>query len=243
MVEVLLLLLIVKGFLFHNGALATKNMEIFTRLRNTMVEKHIFARGITDKRVLESMNTVPRHMFVESSLQHESYNDYPLPIGMGQTISQPYIVAYMIDQAQLKESDKLLEIGTGCGYAAAVAAQLVTSVHTIESIHELGEGAKKRLHDLGYQNVVSVVGDGSLGLPEHAPYDAIIVTAGAPSVPQALKEQLSPRGGRLVIPVRSEGGLGEDLVRVTRRSETEYTTEHLLGVRFVPLVGEQGYPQ
>ncbi|MEW5726118.1 MAG: protein-L-isoaspartate(D-aspartate) O-methyltransferase, partial [Thermodesulfobacteriota bacterium] len=167
--------------------------------RQRMVDSQLKARGLKDERVLAAMNKVPRHLFVEEALGARAYGDHPLPIGEQQTISQPYIVAQMTEALGLKGDEKVLEIGTGSGYQAAVLAELCYRVYTIERIRPLLIKARKLLADLGYTNVVFRVGDGTLGWPEHAPFDAVIVTAGAPEVPQPLIDQLAD-GGRLVAP-------------------------------------------
>ena len=211
-----------------------------TNLRNEMVERQIVARGIRSRLVLEAMRKVPREAFVPERLREFAYEDYPLPIAAGQTISQPYIVALMTEALGLKGGETVLEIGTGSGYAAAVLAEIAREVYTVERIDELTAGAAAALAGLGYKNVHVLTGDGTLGWPEHAPYDAIVVTAGGPEVPESLKAQLKV-GGRLVIPVGAEPRL-QELVRVTRTSEHAFQTEDITGVRFVPLVGEEGWP-
>lgn len=202
--------------------------------RRRMVAEQLEARDITDRRVLDAIERVPRHEFVPDAEQHGAYADRPLPIGHGVTISQPYIVAFMTQELRLQPGDRVLEIGTGSGYAAAVLAELADDVTTVECIAPLADAARDRLARYG-DRVRVVTGDGSGGYPPHAPYDAIVVTAAAPEIPRPLLDQLAP-GGRLVIPV----GRGvERLVRVTR---TEHGDEHedLLPVRFVPLTGEHG---
>lgn len=202
--------------------------------RSTMVSTQLAARDIDDQRVLAAMGEVPRHDFVPEHEQQAAYADCPLPIGHGVTISQPYIVAFMAQALRLEAGDRVLEVGTGSGYAAAVLAEIVDDVTTIECIEPLAALARQRLAAYG-DRVRVVTGDGSLGYPPHAPYDAIVVTAAAPEIPPPLLDQLAP-GGRLVIPV----GRGvEQLVRVTRTDHgDEY--EELLPVRFVPLTGEFG---
>ncbi|MFO8045645.1 MAG: protein-L-isoaspartate(D-aspartate) O-methyltransferase [Halomonas sp.] len=197
-------------------------------------------RGIQDKRVLEAMEIVPREAFVGLDLAELAYDDSPLPIEEGQTISQPYMVALMTEALQLKPDDTVLEIGSGSGYAAAVLSRIVQQVYTIERHRGLTKLARERLSGLGYDNVAFRCGDGSLGWPEHAPFDAIVVTAGGPSVPSSLTRQLAI-GGRLVIPVGP--GLHEQkLLRITRASDDDVEIEELGGVRFVPLIGEEGWP-
>ena len=207
--------------------------------RHRMVERQLAARGIADAQVLRAMGKVPRHEFVPADLRAYAYDDGPLPIGEGQTISQPYIVALMTAALGLEGGERVLEIGTGCGYAAAVLAEIAGEVYTIERIAPLAEGARRRLARLGYGNVHVLVGDGTLGWPDAAPYAGIAVTASGPGVPDALKQQLAV-GGHLVIPVEHGGGF-QYLERITRITEDEYDTASLGGVRFVRLIGEQGW--
>lgn len=204
-----------------------------------MVTGDIETRGVRDPRVLAAMRAVPRHRFVPADLADQAYTDEPLPIGHGQTISQPYVVALMTEALQLQPTDRVLEIGTGSGYAAAVLSHIASEVWTIERLPELAEHAKQVLDELGIGNVHVEIGDGTLGWPSAAPYDAIVVTAGGPSVPPALTAQLAD-GGRLVIPV-GPTARSQSLVRVTRRG-ADLQQEDLGGVRFVPLVGAQGWP-
>lgn len=201
--------------------------------RRSMVTWQLKARDITDPRVLAAMEKVPRHKFVAAFLAPLAYLDQPLPIGSGQTISQPYIVALMTQWAQVRPGDKVLEVGTGSGYQAAVLAELTERVFTVELLPELAESAHRRLQELGYGAVRVRCGDGYLGWPEEAPFDAILVTAAAPEVPPALKEQLK-EGGRLVIPVGPAHRV-QHLLRL-RRSGEELREEERLPVRFVPLV-------
>jgi protein-L-isoaspartate(D-aspartate) O-methyltransferase len=208
------------------------------RLRKLMVERQIRARGVRDPRVLAAMATVPREAFVAPELADLAYDDRPLPIESGQTISQPYIVALMTEAMTLTGSETVLEVGTGSGYAAAVLARVANSVYTIERVPELADTARERLARLAYHNVDVRCGDGTLGWPEHAPYDAIVAAAGGPDLPRALLEQLAI-GGRLVMPVGSPGE--QQLVRVTRTGELDYRREDLGGVRFVPLIGAHGW--
>jgi protein-L-isoaspartate(D-aspartate) O-methyltransferase len=211
----------------------------FDKAREEMVRRQLIPRGIQDPGVLRGMRTVPREKFVPEEMKGSAYDDGPLPIGSGQTISQPYIVALMIQAMELSPSDRVLEIGTGSGYAAAVAGHAAAEVYTVERYEELASTARERLEDLGYDNVHVLVGDGTLGWSEHAPYDGIVVTAGAPDVPEPLREQLRI-GGRLVIPVES-GAYGQELIRVRREAENDYSRESLGAVRFVPLVGKAGW--
>jgi len=208
------------------------------RLRKLMVEHQIRARGVRDPRVLAAMATVPRDAFVPQELANVAYDDRPLPIDAGQTISQPFIVALMTEALGLSGTDKVLEVGTGSGYAAAVLACVARDVYTIERVPELAETARKRLARLAYYNVDVRCGDGTLGWPEHAPYDAIVAAAGGPDLPRALLEQLAI-GGRLVMPVGSPGE--QQLVRVTRTGQLDYRREELGAVRFVPLIGAHGW--
>ncbi|MBI4537581.1 MAG: protein-L-isoaspartate(D-aspartate) O-methyltransferase [candidate division NC10 bacterium] len=203
-----------------------------TRARQRMVERQLKARDITDTAVLKAMGKVPRHLFVPPALAGEAYNDYPLPIGEGQTISQPYIVALMTQQLALTGAEKVLEVGTGSGYQAAVLAEILPRVFTIEILPGLAASAATRLKALGYQTVRVRAGDGYLGWPEEAPFDAIIVTAGATHIPAPLVAQLR-EGGRMIIPVGS-GGF-QDLL-LGRKERGSLVTRPVSPVRFVPLV-------
>jgi protein-L-isoaspartate(D-aspartate) O-methyltransferase len=207
--------------------------------RRKMVEMHIAARGIRSQNILDAMRAVPREDFVPERLHEFAYDDRPLPIGGGQTISQPYIVAFMIDALKLKGGESVLEIGTGSGYAAAVISKIAANVYSIERMSKLASNAAATLHRLGYENVHVSHADGTLGWPEHAPYDAIIVAAGGPDIPSPLKEQLR-LGGRLVIPI-GRSPHSQTLTRVTRLSKTSYRTEEIADVRFVPLIGAAGW--
>jgi protein-L-isoaspartate(D-aspartate) O-methyltransferase len=209
------------------------------RARADMVEHQIARRGVRDKRVLKAMARIPREAFVLPGWEDEAYEDQPLPIAERQTISQPYIVAYMIEAAGLRPGDRALEIGTGSGYAAAVMAAIAAWVYTIDRHPGLAETARRRLQELGFDNIEVRVGDGTLGWPEAQPFDAIIVTAGGPKVPGDLREQLAI-GGRLVIPV-GESLHRQRLVRVVREGPAEYREEDLADVAFVPLIGEAGW--
>ena len=207
------------------------------RLRFSMVEEQIVQRGVKDPRVLDAFRTIPRHVFVPEEERHLAYEDHPLPIGFGQTISQPYIVALMTEALQLRGDEMVLEVGTGSGYQAAILALLTGHVHSIERIPELAAEAATRLSRLGIDNVAVVCRDGSVGLSEKAPFDAIIVTAAAPTAPRALIDQLA-EGGRLIVPT----GDREDqtLTKVTRREDT-ITQENLGMCAFVPLIGREGW--
>ncbi len=210
----------------------------FEKLRNLMIETQLIPRGIKDEKVLNAMRKIPRHLFVPSDRIDEAYEDRPLPIGYGQTISQPYMVAVMTELLKPNKNKKILEIGTGCGYQTAILAEICKEVYTIERVPELTEMAKRNLEKLGYKNVFFKTGDGSLGWEENAPYDGIIVTAGAPKVPESLKKQLSKDGGVLVIPVGSK--FTQSLLRITRK-ENFYDTEELFFCAFVPLIGKEGW--
>ena len=203
-----------------------------------MVERQLRARGIQSERVLEVMGKVPREAFLPPGEESQAYRDAALPLSQGQTISQPYMVAVMTEALLLKPEDRVLEIGTGSGYQTAVLCPLAKEVFSVERIAELAEEAESTLDELGCTNVHLRVGDGTQGWPEEAPFDAILVTAGAPRIPDSLKRQLSEDGGRIVAPVGDR--FIQDLVRVTRTGE-EYTSEKLLGCRFVPLVGAEGW--
>ena len=202
-----------------------------------MVEDQIARRGVRNERVLEAMRATPRHSFVPKEYQHLAYTDGPLPIGSGQTISQPYIVALMSELLELEGKEKVLEVGTGSGYQAAILAHLASEVYTIERRADLAHHAAGVLEHLGLDNVHVHVGDGSLGLPEQAPFAGIIVTAAAPRVPRALLGQLA-ESGRLVIPVGSRGG---QFLERWRRKDDDYERENIIPVAFVPLIGEQGW--
>ena len=210
------------------------NEERLARLRNLMVEEQIAARGVKDTRVLAAMRKVPRHLFVPENLIPEAYDDTPLPIGYGQTISQPYIVALMTELLQLRGDEKVLEVGTGSGYQAAVLAELAREVYTIEIVEPLARQAAERLRELGYTNVHVRHGDGYDGWPEKAPFDGIIVTAAPEEIPKPLLDQLKP-GGRLVIPV---GAWSQDLLVVTKSADGKITRRVVIPVRFVPMTGK-----
>jgi protein-L-isoaspartate(D-aspartate) O-methyltransferase len=209
------------------------------RERELMVERQIEARGLDDPAVLRAMLTVPREAFVPEELKGRAYIDAALPIPNGQTISQPYIVALMATALQLKPGDRVLEIGTGSGYAAAVLSRIAREVYTVERHASLALAARERLKALGYDNVHVGHGDGTLGWAGHAPYDAITVAASGPQVPDTLRAQLRI-GGRLVMPTGSSR-IEQKLVRVTRESEDEYAEENMVSVSFVPLIGREGW--
>lgn len=208
------------------------------RRRRKMVRRDLEGRGITDPRVLNAMGSVPREAFVPDRCASLAYRDRALPLSNGQTISQPYMVAAMTEALQVEPGDRVLEIGTGSGYQTAVLAEMAREVYTVERIDTLSEEARTVLEKLGYSNVRFRVGDGTLGWPEEAPFDAILVTAASPHVPESLLDQLEEDGGRLVIPVGSRGL--QTLERIVRRGQETDTTE-LMGCRFVPLLGEEGW--
>ena len=206
--------------------------------REAMVKNQLAGRDIRDKLVLDAMRRVPRHLFIPENLRREAYEDHPVPIGLRQTISQPYIVAFMTQILKLKKDDRVLEIGTGSGYQAAILAELAKEVYTIEIIPELGTQSKKLLADLGYKNIHVRVGDGYKGWPDKAPFNAVIVTAAPPKIPQPLLNQLKI-GGRMIIPV---GNTRQELVLI-RRTEKGFERRSILPVAFVPMTGEaQGKP-
>lgn len=209
----------------------------FSRERNRMVDDQIAARGMGDARVLAAMRRVPRHLFIPAELRGYAYDDHPVQIGCGQTISQPYMVAAMTGLLRLKPGDRVLEVGTGSGYQAAILAEMAATVISIERHAQLAERARERLEQLGYANITVLVGDGTVGCPEEAPFDAILVTAGGPVTPAALKQQLAV-GGRLVCPVGPRDM--QQLVTVVR---TEEGLDEEIGMScvFVPLVGEEGW--
>jgi protein-L-isoaspartate(D-aspartate) O-methyltransferase len=209
----------------------------FAAQRREMVERQLRGRGIRDARVLEAMNQIPRHEFMPEEFRSQSYEDKPIPIGEGQTISQPFIVAAMIEAMELKGNEKVLEVGAGSGYAAAVLSRLAAIVYTVESRSNLATAAQERLARLGFANVAVHTGDGSVGLPEAAPFDAILVAAAAPLVPQPLIEQLA-EGGRMVVPVGDEQS--QELVLV-KKSNDEIHSRTLHYCAFVPLIGRYGF--
>lgn len=212
----------------------------FEDRRRTMVERHIAGRGLTSPPVLRAMGAVPRELFVPEHLRDAAYDDGPLPIGEGQTISQPFVVALMVDALDLGErAERVLEVGAGSGYAAAVLAQIAREVVTIERHAALAATARDTLARAGISNVTVIEGDGTRGCPDKAPFDGIVVAAGGPSVPKSLREQLAV-GGRLVIPVGSARRL-QTLLRITRTGPDTYEEEDLGAVQFVPLIGSEGW--
>ncbi len=221
----------------HPSTTSREEATEFSQQREKMVVNTIKSRGITDEDVLEAVRAVPRHLFVPEDQREAAYGDYPLPIGFGQTISQPYIVALMTELLELEEGDKVLEIGTGSGYQAAVLAELPgVEVYTIEIIPELAERAKQTLEDLGYTNAHCKQGDGYYGWPEHAPFDGIIVTAAPDHVPPSLREQLAV-DGRMVIPIGPRGGY-QTLWKFVKQPDGELKAYNEGGVAFVPFTGE-----
>ena len=206
--------------------------------RRRMIDVQIAGRGVRDQGVLEALRLVPREAFVDQGFHEFAYDDGPLPIGAGQTISQPYIVALMLEAAELGPSDRVLEVGAGSGYAAALMSRIASRVYAIERQESLVAPARARFEKLGYENIELRGGDGTRGWPEAAPFNAIIVSAQGPRVPQSLKKQLAP-GGRLVIPI-GDRERAQELLKITRKGATEYEEESLGAVRFVPLIGEQG---
>jgi len=217
------------------GATETALLAEFRRKRMDMVDRQIAARGIEDERVLKAMEKVRRHEFVPPEYIDQAYEDHPLPIGYGQTISQPFIVAYMTEVLHLTPDARVLEIGTGSGYQAAILAELVKEVYTVEIVEALCKQAQKRLARLGYRNVHVRCGDGYYGWEEHAPYDAIIVTCAPDHIPQPLVEQLAD-GGRMVIPVGPPGAY--QTLWLVEREGTKVRSTRLMGVAFVPLTGK-----
>jgi protein-L-isoaspartate(D-aspartate) O-methyltransferase len=216
-----------------------KGSKDYQKARDRMVETQLKTRDITDPRVLEAMRKVPRHLFVDEALRGQAYNDHPLPIGEKQTISQPYIVALMTQCLRLEGPEKVLEVGTGSGYQAAILAELANRVFSIERIPSLSYRANQLLQKLGYRNIILRVTDGTMGWPDDAPFDAIIVTAGAPKVPQPLTDQLV-MGGRMVVPIGDR--ISQELILVERTPEGIRKTSSG-GVRFVDLVGKYGWEE
>ena len=220
-----------------------KNMEhaSFSEQREAMVSAQIEARGIKNPLVLKAMRTVPRHEFIPEDMWSMAYDDRPLPIGQGQTISQPYIVAYMTERLRLTGGEKVLEIGTGCGYQAAVLGMIAAEVYSVECVPALASSAQENLKRLGFDNVFVKVGDGTLGWKEHGPYHGIIATASGPKVPEPCKEQLRD-GGVLIMPV-GDYRFGQSIVRITRGQGDRFHEERLLDVAFVPLIGKHGWEE
>lgn len=216
-----------------------QTMTNYTAEREAMVERQLRRRGITETEILDAFRAVPREAFISDEYAHLAYGDHPLPIEAGQTISQPYIVALMIEAAAIKRSDTVLEIGAGSGYAAAVISRIAGKVIGIERQHDLVEVASERLRRLGYNNVEIVEGDGTRGCPRQAPFDAILAAASGSHVPKPLVEQLA-KGGRLVMPLGEPGGT-QKLVRVTKAGDGSLQQSDLGFVRFVPLIGEEGW--
>ena len=209
----------------------------FATIRDRMVQEQLIPRGISDPQVIEAMREVPRHCFVDDALQSRAYGDFPLPISAGQTISQPYIVALMTEALKLTGSERVLEVGTGSGYQAAILSRLCGQVYTVERINLLLAGARRVFDQLRYFNIVAKLDDGTLGWPEHGPYDAIMVTAGGPEIPEPLIDQLE-EGGRLVIPV---GDQHLQVLQLLEKKEDGIQIKELEKVRFVDLVGEYGW--
>jgi protein-L-isoaspartate(D-aspartate) O-methyltransferase len=209
----------------------------FKELRDFMVKTQLILRGIKDERVLNAMKKVPRHLFVEESMQYKAYDDMALSIGEGQTISQPYMVAVMTQLLELKGNEKVLEIGTGSGYQAAILAELAEKVYSVERVAVLVNRAEERFHSLGYNNIHVKIGDGTLGWPEEAPFDRIIITAGTPKIPDPLIEQLS-EGGIIIAPVGER--FSQQLLKV-RKSTGKLLEDYHTPCVFVPLIGEYGW--
>jgi len=218
---------------------AARGNDAFGMVRDRMVEEQLARRGIRDPRVLTAMRLVARHLFVEEALWPRAYGDHPLPIGQGQTISQPFMVALMTQTLEAEPEDRILEIGTGSGYQAAILSMLAAKVFTIERHGALARRAREAFDALDIHNIAIRIGDGSIGWSEYAPYDGIVVTAASPDVPQPLLDQLSEKGGRLVIPV---GGHSFQQLRVITRHGEKYDTRDDVGCTFVPLVGRHGWP-
>jgi|UniRef100_A0A7C3Z1J3 protein-L-isoaspartate(D-aspartate) O-methyltransferase len=228
-------LLFIIFFLSCGGRKVKKEENDYTKLRKLMVQEQIAKRGIKDKRVLEAMETVPRHLFVPEDLRDEAYNDYPLPIGEEQTISQPYIVALMTELLELKGRERVLEIGTGSGYQAAILAHLCKEVYTIEIIEKLAQSAAERLKKMGYTNIFVRWGDGFEGWPEYAPFDDIIITCAIPEVPSPLLDQLKD-GGKICAPYERTPGV--QILTVFKKRGAKLDTNYIDYVRFVPMRGK-----
>jgi len=212
-------------------------MDTLESKKSSMIETQLKSRGISSSEVLRAMSVVPRHKFVSSEYSEAAYNDGPLSIGSGQTISQPYMVAMMTEALMLSKNDKVLEIGTGSGYQAAVLREITSNIYSVERISTLAEKAENLLTLLGYNDIKIMVGDGSLGWPEQAPFDAIIVTSGSPGVPETLMSQLND-GGRMIIPVGSRSS--QRIIRIIRAGDN-YNKEEMLSCIFVPLIGKYGW--
>jgi protein-L-isoaspartate(D-aspartate) O-methyltransferase len=218
----------------------SRDNDTYTMARDRMVEEQIARRGVTDPKVLIAMRMIPRHFFVDRGLWSRAYGDHPLPIGQGQTISQPYMVALMTQALGVQEDHRILEIGTGSGYQAAILARMAKKVFTIERHGALARRAREVFDQLEFDNIAIRIGDGTIGWNKYAPYDGIVVTAGSPDLPQPLLDQLSEEGGRLVIPV---GGHGFQQLKVVTRQGDEFTTREEVGCSFVPLVGKHGWSE
>ena len=216
-------------------------MSDFAKLRERMVRRQIEARGITSSLILDAFRQVPREAFLDEGQRGSAYEDHPLPIDAGQTISQPYIVALMIEAAEISPGDVVLEVGSGSGYAAAVMSRIARAVVGIERQPDLVGSARERLHRLGYDNVMIVEGDGTCGCPDQAPFDAILAAAAGSHVPTPLIDQLAP-GGRLVMPIGKPSDI-QDLIKVVKRPDGSLVDEDLGAVRFVPLIGEEGWSE
>ncbi len=213
----------------------------FSAMRANMILTQLKERGIKDTAVLQAMNTIPREAFVDAAYKGMAYQDNPLPIPANQTISQPYVVALMLSLLALKPEHRVLEVGTGSGYAAAILSQLVKAVYTIERHQTLVDYAQECLKTIGCENIFIHHGDGTLGWPEHAPFDGIIVAAGGPVIPTALRQQLAI-GGRLIMPVGKEQRR-QELIRLTRISQEQFRKKNFGPVAFVPLIGHEGWPE
>lgn len=213
-------------------------MDEFKKIRDLMVETQLIPRGIKDERVLSAMRKVPRHLFIDEAMQYRAYDDMALPIGEGQTISQPYMVAVMTELLELKGDEKVLEIGTGSGYQAVILSELSKEVYTIERVEILARRAKERLHSLGYENIYVKVADGTLGWPEESPFNRIIITAASPKIPDPLIEQLSD-GGVVIAPVGDR--FSQQLLKC-KKFRNKLSEEYHTPCVFVPLIGEYGWP-
>lgn len=222
--------------IFFTISIGASRKDLFTDPRERMVTTQIIARGIKDPRVIEAMRKVPRHLFVPKKIRGRAYDDRPLPIGEGQTISQPYIVAFMTEALNLSSGDKALEIGTGSGYQAAILAEIVKEVYTIEIRPRLGETARERLKEMGYSNIFVEIGDGYKGWPEKAPFNAVIVTCAPERIPRPLIDQLT-EGGRMIIPVGEEGGI-QELV-LMKKEKGMIIRKEVMKVLFVPMITEE----